>query len=76
MIDKFSCTFVGQANVEEDCNRMLKRTEEGVERLISWMRKNYKTNILNKKTLVLTCYLVFLSNGKMLDIITLDNEFS
>ena len=57
MIDKFSCTFVGQANVEEDCNRMLKRTEEGVERLISWMRKNYKTNILNKKTLILTCYL-------------------
>jgi len=54
---------------------MLKRTKEGVERLTSWMWKNYKTNILNKKTLVLTCYLVFLFNGKMLDIITLNNEF-
>jgi len=39
------------------------------------MRKNYKANILNKKTLVLTSYLVFLFNSKMLDIITLDNEF-
>jgi len=39
------------------------------------MWKNYKTNILNKKTLVLTAYLVFLFNGKMLDIITMDNEF-
>jgi len=27
MIDKFCFTFVGQANVEEDWNMMLKRTE-------------------------------------------------
>jgi len=39
------------------------------------MWKNYKTNILNKKTLVLTSYLVFIFNGKMLNIITLDNKF-
>ena len=70
MIDKFCCTCVGLADVEEDWNRMLKRIKEGVERLTSWMWKNYKTNILNKKTLVLTCYLVFLFNGKMLDIVT------
>jgi len=37
--------------------------------------KIIKKNILNKKTLVLTSYLVFFFSGKMIDIITLDNEF-